>query len=100
MTKTQISCIIRIEHINRITSIIRFIRTIQQLQKGVYTMAARPSIKKLTPDARKAQALYMREWRKNHPDKCAEYNRRKWEKKGEELRQKRELEQAANNELL
>jgi hypothetical protein len=37
----------------------------------------------------------MREWRKKNPDKQKEYDAKKWERKGEQIRQERE---AAANE--
>lgn len=40
----------------------------------------------MTAEARAARARYMREWRKKHPNKQAEYDRRKWERKGAEIR--------------
>ena len=48
----------------------------------------------LTKEARAARAKYMREWRKKNPDKEREYNARKWEKKGAQIRAEREA--AAN----
>ena len=40
----------------------------------------------MTAEARAARARYMREWRKKNPNKQSEYDRRKWERKGEALR--------------
>lgn len=51
---------------------------------------------KLTPEARAARAKYMREWRKKNPDKEREYNARKWEKKGQKIREERA---AANGQV-
>lgn len=44
----------------------------------------------LTVEARQARALYMREWRKRNPDKQRQYTEAKWERKGQELKAKRE----------
>ena len=41
----------------------------------------------MTKEARAARAKYMREWRKKNPDKEREYNARKWEKKGQQIRE-------------
>jgi hypothetical protein len=49
----------------------------------------------MTAEARAARAKYMREWRKKNPDKQKEYDAKKWERKGERIRQERE---AAANE--
>lgn len=54
---------------------------------------------KLTQDAKKAAAAYMREWRRHNPEKVREYRRRQWEKKGAEMRKQIEEEKAARNEL-
>lgn len=35
--------------------------------------------------AREAQRKYQREWRKTHPEKVREKNRRYWEKKAREM---------------
>lgn len=43
--------------------------------------------KQLTPEARAARAAYLREWRKRHPGKQAEYTRRSWERKAEQIRE-------------
>ena len=48
----------------------------------------------MTPDAKKARAKYLREWRKRNPDKQKEYDARKWERKAEQLKAERE---AASN---
>lgn len=40
----------------------------------------------MTAEARAARAKYMREWRKKNPNKQSEYDRRKWERKGAEIR--------------
>lgn len=34
----------------------------------------------LSEEARKKRNEYIRNWRKAHPEKCREYERRKWEK--------------------
>ena len=34
----------------------------------------------LSEEAREARRQYMRQWRKNHPEKVREYERRRWEK--------------------
>lgn len=36
--------------------------------------------KELSPEAREARKEYMKRWRKEHPDKVKEYDRRRWEK--------------------
>lgn len=38
---------------------------------------------KLSEEARKKRNEYMRNWRKAHPERVAEYNRRKWERYAE-----------------
>ena len=43
----------------------------------------------LTKEARAARAKYMREWRKKNPEKEREYTARKWEKKGQQIREER-----------
>ncbi len=48
----------------------------------------------LSPEGRIARARYMREWRKKNPEKVREYNEKKWERKGQQIR--REREAAAN----
>ncbi|MBR4824793.1 MAG: hypothetical protein IKZ86_08330 [Spirochaetaceae bacterium] len=48
----------------------------------------------MTPEARAARAKYMREWRKKNPEKQREYDAKKWERKGQQIRAERE---AANN---
>lgn len=35
--------------------------------------------------ARKAQRIYMREWRRKNPDKVRENNRRYWERKAKKM---------------
>lgn len=40
-----------------------------------------------TSSAIQARREYQRQWRKANPDKVREYNRRHWEKKGQELLQ-------------
>lgn len=40
----------------------------------------------LTAEARAARAKYMREWRKKNPEKQREYEAKKWERKGQEIR--------------
>ena len=49
----------------------------------------------MTKEARAARAKYMREWRKKNPEKQHEYDAKKWERKGQQIRQERE---AASNE--
>lgn len=49
----------------------------------------------MTKEARAARAKYMREWRKKNPEKQREYDAKKWERKGQQIRQERE---AASNE--
>ena len=44
----------------------------------------------MTPEARAARAKYMREWRKKNPEKQREYDAKKWERKGEQIRAERE----------
>lgn len=43
----------------------------------------------MTPEARAARAKYMREWRKKNPGKQREYDTRKWERKGQQIREER-----------
>ena len=50
----------------------------------------------MTPEARAARAKYMREWRKKNPEKQREYDAKKWERKGEQIRAEREA--AANSQ--
>ena len=50
----------------------------------------------MTKEAKAARAKYMREWRKKNPDKEREYNARKWEKKGQQIREERA---AANGQV-
>ena len=45
---------------------------------------------KLTPEARAARAKYMREWRKKNPEKQREYDAKKWERKGQQIKAERE----------
>jgi len=35
----------------------------------------------LSAEALEARRAYYREWRKKNPEKCAEYRRRRWERK-------------------
>ena len=58
----------------------RLLRTIQKVR---YKMA-------MTPEARAARAKYMREWRKKNPEKQREYDAKKWERKGQQIREERE----------
>jgi len=44
----------------------------------------------MTPEARAARAKYMREWRKKNPEKQREYDAKKWERKGQQIRAERE----------
>lgn len=57
----------------------------------------------LTAEARAARAKYMREWRKKNPEKQREYEAKKWERKGQQIREAREAEngkEAVNNAVL
>lgn len=58
----------------------------------------------LTAEARAARAKYMREWRKKNPDKQREYEAKKWERKGQQIREAREAaengKEAVNNAVL
>lgn len=42
---------------------------------------------KMTAEAKAARAAYMREWRRQHPDKQREYMARFWERKGQHIRE-------------
>lgn len=44
----------------------------------------------MTPEAKKARAKYLREWRRKNPEKQKEYDARKWERKAEKLKADRE----------
>ena len=46
----------------------------------------------MSPEAKKARALYMREWRKRNPEKQREYTAKQWEHKAEYAKRKREKE--------
>lgn len=48
----------------------------------------------MTKEARLEKAKYMREWRKQHPEKQREYEARKWQKVAEKKKQAREQEAA------
>ena len=48
----------------------------------------------LSPEARKARALYMREWRRKNPEKQREYNEKKWERKAAKM--KKEEQESSN----
>ena len=50
----------------------------------------------MTPEARAAHALYMREWRKKNPDKIRAYQEKTWARKAAEIRKEREA--AANGQ--
>ena len=39
----------------------------------------------MTPEARSACNAYMREWRKNHPEKNREYKEKYWERRAQQL---------------
>ena len=58
----------------------------------------------LTAEARAARAKYMREWRKKNPEKQREYEAKKWERKGQQIREVREAaengKEAVNNAVL
>ena len=58
----------------------------------------------LTTEARAARAKYMREWRKKNPEKQREYEAKKWERKGQQIREAREAaengKEAVNNAVL
>lgn len=58
----------------------------------------------LTAEARAARAKYMREWRKKNPEKQREYEAKKWERKGQQIREAREAaengKEAVNNAVL
>jgi len=43
----------------------------------------------MTAEARAARAEYMRDWRKKNPGKQKEYTARKWERKGQQIREER-----------
>ena len=43
----------------------------------------------MTKEARAARAMYMREWRKKNPEKQREYDAKKWERKGQRIREER-----------
>ena len=44
----------------------------------------------MTAEARAARAKYMREWRKKSPEKQREYDAKKWERKGQQIKAERE----------
>ena len=44
----------------------------------------------MTKEARAARAKYMREWRKKNPEKQREYDAKKWERKGQQIKAERE----------
>ena len=44
----------------------------------------------MTAEARAARAKYMREWRKKNPEKQREYDAKKWERKGQQIKAERE----------
>ena len=44
----------------------------------------------MTAEARAARAKYMREWRKKNPEKQREYDAKKWESKGQQIKAERE----------
>lgn len=49
----------------------------------------------ISPEARKARAKYLREWRKKNPDKVREQRARYWEKKGAAIKAEREARENA-----
>ena len=51
----------------------------------------------MTKEARAARAKYMREWRKKNPEKQREYDAKKWERKGQQIRQEREAAEMRGN---
>lgn len=48
----------------------------------------------MTPEAKKARAKYLREWRRKNPDKQKEYDARKWERKAREQQEKERAAEA------
>ena len=44
----------------------------------------------MTKEAKAARAKYMRAWRRKNPEKQREYDAKKWERKGEQIRAERE----------
>lgn len=52
-------------------------------------------MQEMTAEARALRSEYMREWREKNPTKNAEYKKRYWEKKAQQLAAERE---AAKNE--
>lgn len=54
----------------------------------------------MTPEAKKARAKYLREWRRKNPEKQKEYDARKWERKAEKLKADRTDREAAENEAM
>ena len=52
-------------------------------------------MEKISTEARRERAAYMREYRKKHPEKTREINRRYWQKKAEEREAKQDAENAS-----
>ena len=50
----------------------------------------------LTPEAQEVRRKYFREYRRKHPDKMREYERRRWEKKAAEQKAAEQAEKAEN----
>ena len=44
----------------------------------------------MTKEAKLARAQYMREWRKKNPEKQREYDAKKWDRKGQQIKAERE----------
>lgn len=51
----------------------------------------------LSPEAKRARAAYMREWRRRNPEKEKIYQERKWERKAARIQEERAKE---NNNVL
>lgn len=52
----------------------------------------------LSEEAKKARAIYIREWRKKNPDKVQEYEARRWEKKAQEYAKRDETKGEKDHE--
>lgn len=55
-------------------------------------------MEKISTGARRERAAYMREYRKRHPEKTREANRRYWEKKANEREAKTDAENASTEQ--
>lgn len=55
-------------------------------------------MEKISTEARRERAAYMREYRKRHPEKTREINRRYWEKKANEREAKQDAENASTEQ--